>query len=60
MREFNTPEMIVQRIEPENILRTSYCSTEGVACVSCYCDAVTCEGVYTCKGLRCAILHDFD
>ena len=55
MKQFDTPEMTIQRLEAEEIVRTSGC-WESYDCEKCYDDAVVCGGTYTCTGLVCGCL----
>ena len=54
MKKFEMPTMSIQRLEPEDIIRTSGCF-EAYDCLECYCAAVTCEGDYSCTGFKCRV-----
>lgn len=56
MKKFEIPMMRVQRLEPENIMRTSNCF-ESFDCKECYCRAVQCGGTFVCDGLVCPCLY---
>lgn len=56
MKSFDVPMMQVQKLENEEILRTSSCF-ESYACKECYCSLVQCGGTYTCTGLVCPTLE---
>lgn len=54
MKKFETPEMIVQKFEPEIIIEGSSSSCfETFECKDCYCGLVQCPTGYSCKGLVC-------
>lgn len=55
MKKFSTPKMSVQRLEKEEIMRTSNC-WESFDCKECYCKAVGCDSGYVCTGLVCPCL----
>ena len=59
MKRFTVPTLSVQKIDPEEVMRTSLCF-ESFACKECYCGMVQCGGTYTCKGLVCPSLSDYD
>lgn len=59
MKKFVHPVMNVQRLEADDIVRTSSCF-EIFACEDCYCTSVTCADAYVCEGLKCSILSDYD
>lgn len=59
MKKFDAPEMKIQKLEPEDIMRTSACF-EAHACTSCYCSVVSCPNGYSCVGLTCPTLSDYD
>ncbi len=60
MKKFNVPEMQIQKLEQEDIMRTSTCF-ETFACKSCYCSVVQCGiDTYGCVGLVCPTLSDYD
>ena len=61
MKRFAAPVMNVQRLEADDIVRTSgsHCF-EIFACEDCYCTSVTCADTYVCDGLKCSSLSDFD
>ena len=60
MKKFSVPTMTIQKLEDEDVMRTSGGCFEINACVDCYCGIVTCEGTYGCDGLQCPTLSDFD
>ena len=55
MKEFNTPQMVIQKIEREEFIMTSGC-WESFDCEKCYGDAVVCGSTYDCSGLVCKCL----
>lgn len=58
MREFKTPVLSVQRLDPETIIEGNSSSCfETFDCKECYCTAVQCDPVWTCKGLVCPSLE---
>lgn len=57
MKKFMNPVMSIQKLDKEEIIRTSGGTCfEIFQCVDCYCTAVTCDPVYTCDGLKCPSL----
>lgn len=60
MRNFKAPYMNIQRLEKEEVLVTSTGCFEAFACTECYCSAVQCPNGYTCTGLVCGTLSDYD
>ena len=59
MKKFENPTISIQKFEPEEVM-TSSCAVEALACTACYCELVQCPNGYTCVGLECATLSDFD
>lgn len=55
MKRFEMPKMNIQRLEAEDVMRTSGC-WESFDCQECYGLAVVCDGVYNCSGLVCPCL----
>ncbi len=60
MKKFEVPMMSIQKLDSENIIRTSGNCFETFACTECYCELVQCGGTYECTGLRCNTLSDYD
>ena len=60
MKNFEAPEMQVQKLEGEGVIATSTSCFETFACTECYCGIVQCSGTYECRGLVCPNLSDFD
>ena len=60
MKRFDVPVMKIQKLESEEIMRTSTGCFESFACKECYCGIVQCGGSYECSGLVCPSLSDFD
>ena len=56
MKSFKAPIMNIQKLGAEEIIRTSGCAVEILACLDCYCTSVQCEGTYVCEGLNCPTL----
>ena len=60
MKRFDDPMMIIQHINPDEILRTSECWNEYLACIKCYETAAICPngyGIEHCSGLECPRLQ---
>lgn len=60
MKTFGRPVMTVQKLEQESILNTSNPCFETFACKDCYCELVQCPDGYTCVGLDCPTLSEYD
>ena len=61
MKKFQTPAMMIQRLENENVMSTSgVLCFEIHACIDCYCTEVTCDDVFECDSQNCPTLSDFD
>ncbi len=59
MKKFETPRMRVLKLELNDVMRTSGCF-ETHACKECYCSLVGGCPPWTCEGLSCPTLSDFD
>lgn len=60
MRKFEAPLMNVVRLDPDGVISASSCF-EAFACKECYCSVVQCgNDTYTCTGLVCDSLSDYD
>lgn len=57
MKQFEKPFMNIQRLDPEDLIRTSGCSVEARACLNCYCSGVTCSTGIVCTQLDCPTLQ---
>ena len=61
MRKFANPIMRIHRLESsEEIVSTSDCNVEAVACIECYATAAVCPTGFTCTELVCPRLDDID
>ena len=60
MKKFNTPEMDVQRLDPEDAIATSCQVCNTVGCIECYCGVVACTPPYTCDSRNCPTYDDSD
>lgn len=58
VKEFRVPEITIQKFEPEDVMRTSGCMVEALACVKCYEQVADCEPSFNCAQLVCPILND--
>lgn len=60
MKKFEVPTINIQKLVSENILTGSSCF-EKFACTECYCSLVQCNQTkYSCTGLVCGTLSDYD
>ena len=59
MKKFATPTMTIQKLDPERVMTDSACF-ETFACTECYCSLVQCPDTYSCKGLVCDSLSDYN
>ena len=57
MKKFEKPQMAIREFGTDEIIRTSGCQVEVLACLDCYCTSVDCDSKYSCTSERCPILH---
>ncbi len=60
MKKFQTPAMMIQKLENETVMSTSGTCFEVNACIDCYCTEVVCDDVFVCDSQVCPTLSDYD